>query len=97
MPSYRVGQKVVCINDDWYDQYRRPITKASPRKGAIYTVSGFKTCNNWPEDVWIQLSEFESSIGFKVVNFRPVIDKTADISVFTKILDEVNGEVGIDA
>lgn len=88
--SFRVGQKVVCVDDSpdfmgvsWLV------------KGAEYTIDAVKFCEN----ARISQSRTGSGLGVKVVEvatgqrdwffahrFRPLIERKTDITVFTEIL-----------
>lgn len=100
--TFRVGQKVVCIDGEpfgnsrwWYAEGEVPV------EGSIYTIArmhvdqaGYlifglleiRRCeaarNRWGNDV-----------GYGAFRFRPA-DET-DISIFTKILDDVNHKVPV--
>lgn len=90
MSSFHIGQRIVCINDDWYPQALGPYT--NPKKGGLYHVRGF-----FPWD-GLEWSPFISLIGivdqranitgpfFTAHFFRPVIERPTSISVFTKLL-----------
>jgi hypothetical protein len=92
MVSFHVGQKVVCIRDDWSD--------GSPplRNGAIYTVVGITApikCFSFGGPSMcrptIILAEAKNpngdDIGFNHERFRPVIERKTDISIFTAMLN----------
>lgn len=87
--SFHVGQKVVCINDDWTHPLRR-LVGTVPRKGAIYHVRGFDRF----APAFIYLVEivnmvpptFTSEPAFLAESFRPIVERKTDISIFTKLL-----------
>lgn len=84
--NFRVGQEVVCIDDDW----KHPLTLFClddlPVKGGTYFIEGFCA------DGWLQLKGFMHSqmtfgradISFHPESFRPLV--RTDISVFTAML-----------
>jgi hypothetical protein len=90
---FRVGQKVVCVDDTPYpDGYN----KLYPVKGSIYTIRGFHT-ESHIDDVGIYLEEvvnppieWSDSTAcewpFASYRFRPVVERSTDISIFTEML-----------
>jgi hypothetical protein len=73
--TFRVGQKVVCVNDSC--QYW---TRPWIRKGHVYTVSHFA-------DNGVHLVESPGKPrGFFSWRFRPAVERKTDISIFTKML-----------
>ncbi|WP_040677416.1 hypothetical protein [Rhizobium mesoamericanum] len=102
MSNFRVGQKVVCVDDavDRSDvpEGARIVGEGMDglRKGAVYTVRDIFFCPGWKEAV-IRLCEIkrfpfnrvgkvEYESGFAPWRFRPVVDRKIDISIFTKLL-----------
>ena len=95
---FSVGQKVVCINDEWLD----PSWVAVPNRpvaGLIYTVRGhdywdlpdlfvndriFLVEITNPLVDWIECEQREGS--FPTWRFRPVVERKTDISIFTQML-----------
>lgn len=99
---FNVGQKVICISDDWVWQ-SEPITL--PKKGVIYTVRGIETppleFTKWLQEgeyIWVVeiinhvisgVSEgifFSQEPSFWSGFFRPIVEQKTDISVFTEML-----------
>ena len=91
----RIGQQVVCIDDDW-----REITAAElhalrlagcpsmPMMNGVYTVSGFNPHID-PKNVYITLSEFTLQwgvIGFNIKRFRPLNPKNKHVEEMIKKL-----------
>lgn len=85
--TFRVGQKVVCVD----------AAGASPGRlvlNEIYTVKGVARCpGNWrgKPGPWISLTLYETEAaecfnGFCAQRFRPVVSRPTDISIFTKML-----------
>lgn len=94
--NFRVGQKVVCMNDTfispgWGSVPNRPV------RGRVYTIRGIapqvyangialavllEEKANYPL-VWPN-GIYE--MPFPAKRFRPAVDKPADISIFTKML-----------
>lgn len=105
MSVFRVGQKVVCVDDDWAswqvsDMRRAGI--ASPVKGNIYTVRSVEMMDG---DAFILLSEIVNPIivysdigrgeqGWDPVIFRPVVERKTDISIFKAMLNTTPETVG---
>lgn len=87
--NFRVGQKVVCISDDWFCQH--PIV--FPIKGRIYTVRGKNLePHNAVSPVGLYLVEIVNTVfgarenAFDAEGFRPLVEKKTDISIFTHML-----------
>ena len=107
MSDWYVGQKVVCVNDDFSRCHKKTlITFIFPKKGAVYTVREVVARDY---RIGLRLNEIINQEGYFVrvcrlcelafiaVRFRPVVEINADISVFNSILDEVNKHEVIDA
>lgn len=47
--NFKVGQRVICINDSWSKQIPYPL-----RKGAVYTISGFYKCDCGSDQVTLE-------------------------------------------
>lgn len=94
--TFRVGQKVVCINAPVYSLHPSRY-KELPKQGVVYTVRGYRSSKS------ILLFEIVSGFGddgrgeagFYASRFRPVIERKTDITVFTEILRKTN--IGVDA
>ena len=81
--SFRVGQKVVCVNARPIDS---PIFEGeAPVEGLIYTVTSNFVA--WAEP-HIELAEIKNGRrrGYRARRFRPLIEHKTDISVFTAML-----------
>lgn len=94
--TFRVGQKVVCV-DTWprgnlrlmWDKFWHPYK--SPVKGEIYTICGIFTDETG--NLHLELIELPNRDdywldGFYACGFRPLIERKTDISVFTKMLTD---------
>jgi hypothetical protein len=91
--AFRVGQKVVCVDD-------KPRPGANPRmdglsKGQVYTVQRIGIDNFWAEPVlWLVEIRRElqpgfqrfGEVGYDPRRFRPVVEKKTDISIFEAML-----------
>lgn len=51
--AFYVGQKVVCVRDDFSDAYKHPALIALPRAGSVYTV---RKCVRW---LFLSATQFE--------------------------------------
>ena len=101
---FHVGQKVVCIDDDWaIQEYQRQWVPNVPAKGAVYTISEI---TNLPQDYGcsLRLVELPNPIPpwddiarFSVTRFRPVVERKTDITVFEEILRNTKAPVTDDA
>ena len=89
MNNFKVGQKVVCIDDDWGPA---PEVHHWPKKDDVYTVRtiGVQGSNG---KVFIRLREVVNpksdkhhEAEFWAGCFRPVIERKTDISVFRRLL-----------
>jgi hypothetical protein len=93
--AFRVGQKVVCVDDDFadleaYTDSDDLITLAAPSKGTVYTIRSFK------DDDAVRLVELLNPIcqgftgleepSFYLFRFRPVTEHKTDISMLTALL-----------
>lgn len=84
--TFRVGQKVVCVNDGLVFLLGTPDLK----RGQIYTVR--KVYMN-TGDLMLRLENVSS--GWVATRFRPIVERNTDITVFTEILRKTN--IGVDA
>lgn len=91
--NFTVGQKVVCVVDDWPSHVVSPI-----RKGCIYTIAEIL-----PPDLSfsfdgvdvrasIRLTEAKNNLAdvdsFNPARFQPLVTRKTDISIFTDMLIE---------
>jgi hypothetical protein len=81
---FRVGQKVVCIEDRpiyggvWRDDV--------PVKGNVYTIARIRP-GVYGDYVSFDLVELKSRIGYRASRFRPVVERKTSIAVFTAMLN----------
>lgn len=88
---FRIGQKVVCVDDTRLAgcDGTGPDVNRWISAGQIYTIR--KTTFRKSPLVWLQgvnracVNFYDS--GFHASRFRPVVEKKTDISVFTEILN----------
>lgn len=110
--TFHVGQKVVCINDQrlcsisrsgWFSRWRSSVRlNHNLNRGDIYRVTLIINMTTTSNKVVTMLHvdgarHFEYDIGFPSFQFRPVVTRKTDISIFTKLLtpspQKVPGEV----
>jgi hypothetical protein len=93
--TFHVGQKIVCVTDNWQHSMRHLVPNI-PRKGGIYHVRGHDPTVVAPDCVgheYIWLCEIANPrVGltepsFLAAHFRPVIERSTDISIFTAMLN----------
>ena len=91
---FRVGQKVVCISDFAKGRSVCPFVEF-PTRGIVYTVRSnvIGRSLSGEKKPGILLHEVSNSIGphgqeysFCIKQFRPVVERKTDISIFTKML-----------
>lgn len=98
--AFRVGQKVVCINDDWEELDGPEVVY--PRKDAIYTVRevdaapdetflAFRELVNPPQDY----NEGYLECHFAAINFRPIVERKTDTGF--AILEEIRKRESVPA
>lgn len=81
--TFRVGQKVVCIKD--------PVCRINDmglrgyRKGCVYTVAALEVIE--PYGLFISVEELHPDSKGHHLGFRPIVEQTTDISIFTKMLN----------
>lgn len=81
--NFRVGQKVVCVDDRWETMDETQRGKPSPFRGRVCTVAA--KVSRYRE-TYLVLAEFSPDSGFLASRFRPAVDKPASIEVFRKML-----------
>ncbi|CDM57650.1 putative predicted protein [Rhizobium favelukesii] len=91
MSNFRVGQKVVCVVDEW------PFGKSPLRKGSVYTITQITeprvtlSFNGFGRRPDLKLAETKNPDskdgGFNPERFRPVDTRKADISIFKAMLN----------
>lgn len=102
MSNFRVGQKVVCVDDCFPSTHL-----ALPVRGAVYTVR--EIVPDWfpgrtalrleeiinPETPWSDLTM--SEVAFNARRFRPLVEKKTDtgMSILTQILRDVENNMPV--
>jgi hypothetical protein len=99
--TFRVGQKVVCNrNTKWEGGFQDEI---DPIYGHIYTIRGIVHYPFGPAGLLLveivnaprSYEEGFYECDFQAPNFRPVVERKTDISVFTAML--TGSKIGADA
>jgi hypothetical protein len=97
--AFRIGQKVVCVDDDWQEAGHEPPhpSEVDPVLGGIYTIRGIE---GHADSLYFVLQEIVNpprgsgnETWFEAVAFRPVVELKTDISIFTRMLKEKVAEV----
>lgn len=99
--AFRVGQKVVCISDDW--EFRaRAYANTLPQAKAVYTV---REILDLPTGCGLTLEEIRdlvrwpdkpaSEAAWTSRAFRPLIDKSTDtgMAILRKLLDPAHHKI----
>jgi hypothetical protein len=86
MMAFRVGQKVVCVNEA-PDPDSFFLETDVLRNGAVYTVASIGP-THWGNP-GVALIEVPRPMGmsFRASRFRPAVERKTDISIFTEILN----------
>jgi hypothetical protein len=99
---FRIGMKVVCVNDEWKDANGIEIPGIylvhMPIKNCVYTIRGIVPNLFLDGSAGLTFKEIALITGPNISGgeeysarcFRPVIEKKTDISIFTRILDDVS-------
>lgn len=101
--TFRVGQKVVCINDDpnaFYPAGRGDLDGLM--KGCIYTVREIGLIG-YAGHACVRLEElrrpdkYDNDCPYAAARFRPIVERKTDISIFARMLDPENHKQFEDA
>ena len=87
---YRIGQRVICINDANLVSYGRSL----PVKNKIYTIAEIAIGEDWAwyqDDPYFYLTELDPDSAFWSQRFRPLVESS--IKVFTDILAKLPARV----
>lgn len=97
MSSFRVGQKVVCVDDEFHGDFFD--VPCLPVKGLVYTIRSIEvmTGSDGEQSPIIRLVEVinpampwtigDVEIGFVPRRFRPVVERKTNISIFKAMLN----------
>lgn len=88
--TFRVGQKVCCVDDGWLIGHRGKRTQfpSGLVRGGVYTITGFDDTPGDSGGLAFRLAEIRGL--YYHHRFRPIVDKQTDISVFEEILHRVS-------
>lgn len=81
---FKVGQKVVCVDDDIIYEVEQAKYSPDPIKGEIYTVC-------YVDDRYIALEELDKYSLFESIGFRPLNESFAE-SVLENIKEQIKEE-----
>jgi hypothetical protein len=89
MSRFAVGEKIMCVRDDWknalFGLSVRETYERYPVKDGVYTVIG----HDWlllSDLPGIIIAEVNNDLIWAEKNFRPIEPRETDISVFKKLL-----------
>ena len=98
MSQFAIGQKIVCVRDDWknavFGLSVRETGEKYPVKDSVYTVIG----HDWlllADQPGVMIAEVNNDCIWAERNFRPIEPTKTNIAVFQKLL--VNPKKKIDA
>ena len=89
MSEFAIGQKIVCVCDDWKNPFFRLSVRQTgeryPMKNGVYTVIG----HDWlllADRPGVMIAEVNNDCIWAEQNFRPIEPRKTDISIFQKLL-----------
>ncbi len=80
---FKIGQKVVCINDNWNEPRGLP---PLPKKGEIYTSDG---SDKYGDGIFLRGFDWflnSGRVSFYTGNFRPIVDIGDEVEEYVKSL-----------
>ena len=89
--TFRVGQKVCCIRTKWFEPPMKG--EVFPVLGGVYTIREIVRCaDEGPAGLkFYELTNPRFYDGtdcdFRADNFRPIVERKTDISIFTQMLN----------
>jgi len=83
--TFRVGQKVVCVDDGIRPRGYCP-AYGYPTIGVVYTISEVGVTYHGAPGVNLVEHPHERSSGWRASRFRPVVERKTDISILTALL-----------
>ena len=86
--NFRVGQRVVCINDDWHDEFRRETS--GPNRGSVNTIAEIGYHPDWPYLVLLGLNGWSDPPYYSAAHFRPAVERgtEAGMAILRKLLNK---------
>ena len=99
---FRVGQRVVCIDDKAEPNRNIPQGLIFPKKGTTYTIRGIYVART--DETALLLEEIVNpyqtrdgqEIGFKSSRFRSLVDDGLVEELLSRIIDEVKEEMLVE-
>src|SRR6516162_8293892 len=88
MSEFAIGQKIVCVCDDWKNAFFGSVRETGeryPMKNGVYTVIG----HDWlllADRPGVMIAEVNNDCIWAEQNFRPIEPRKTDISIFQKLL-----------
>lgn len=92
--NFRVGQKVVCVDDTYSTIGGSP---SLLKYGAVYTVAAVGLYGGKHPHIDLREVPAPVPLAWEPRRFRPAVENKTDISIFTKILDDASRKVPVDA
>lgn len=93
---FRVGQKVVCVDDGLGILGNIPVN-GLPIVGEIYTISNIGTTQYGGLGVNVIECEHDQPAGWRASRFRPIVERKTDIAIFTEMLNGAPHKIREDA
>lgn len=81
--QWKIGEKAACIRYDWQSPHGSAVPPYAPKVGEIFTV---RAAAIDPEDGVLMLVFDEIDHEWDAENFRPLVKRKTDISVFKAML-----------
>lgn len=103
MSNFRVGQRVVCVDDTAIGLFNRWSGEDAIREGQIYTVRSVHLDERGILVLWLDevsrtalaRARHGDMVGYRASRFRPVVERKSDISIFKAMLNQK--PAGVDA
>jgi len=90
MTSFRIGQKVVCIADDWHYAISHEADHEGPRVGDICTICGLDDEQIGEVTLWLELAEWShTGLVFEAACFRPLVAAEPSIEALEALLQNL--------
>lgn len=86
--TFRIGQKVTPIAKEapWINPFGRQPFFAHPEFGSVCTIQSMCVSKSWAGCSMLSFAEFEGK--YDAAEFRPIVERKTDISIFTRMLDQ---------
>lgn len=89
---FHIGQKVVCVDDDWSHPLRHEVMTV-PQKNIVYEVRGFDPSAREADFIWLveicNPPVYGAEPSFAATSFRPLISRSTEsgMSILRGILN----------